>query len=151
MARYCEKVGLCVVIGYIIGITAHRPELATILTTVIITALPTYGASMRKMILRIVGAVLGGAIAILTIIIVSPNFSTLPSYLLATFIVLYLSGYASLASGRTAYAGKQVATTFLLIFADLSPSLDVYGPLWRMWGIFLGTFVVTRNFLLVLA
>ena len=109
LARYCEKVGLCVVIGYIIGITAHRPELATILTTVIITALPTYGASLRKVIFRIVGAVLGGAIAILTIIIVSPNFTTLPSYLLATFIVLYLSGYASLASGRTAYAGKQVA------------------------------------------
>lgn len=148
IARYCGKTGLCVVTGYIIGITAHRPELATILTTIIITALPTYGAAMRKMILRIIGAVLGGIIAILAIMIVSPNFSTLPSYLLATFIVLYAAGYASLASGRTAYAGKQVATTFLLIFADLSPSLDIYGPLWRMWGIFLGTLVVTIIFFL---
>jgi hypothetical protein len=146
VARYCAKGGLCVVIGYIIGLTSHRPELATVLTTIIITALPTYGASMRKMILRIIGAILGGVIAILAIMIVSPNFSTLPSYMLAIFIVLYASGYASLASGRTAYAGKQIATTFLLVFADLSPSLDVYGPLWRMWGIFIGTFVVTIIF-----
>lgn len=146
VARYSAKTGLCVVIGYIIGLTAHRPELATVLTTIIITALPTYGAAMRKMMLRIIGAILGGVIAILAIIVVSPNFSTLPSYMLVIFIVLYASGYASLASGRTAYAGKQIATTFLLIFADLGPSLDVYGPLWRMWGIFIGTFVVTIVF-----
>jgi len=149
IARYCSKTGLCIVIGYIVGITSHRPELTTTLTTIVITALPTYGAAMRKMILRIVGAVLGGIIAILAIMIVSPNFSSLPSYMLVTFIVLYLSAYASLASGRTAYAGKQIATTFLLIFADLSPSLDVYGPLWRMWGIFLGTLIVTIVFFLV--
>ena len=146
VARYSGKTGLCSVIGYIIGIMAHRPELATILTTIVITALPTYGAALRKMILRIIGALLGGVISIATIIIVSPNFSTLPSYLIAIFIVLYMSGYASLGSGRTAYAGKQIATTFLLIFADLSPALDVYSPLWRMWGIFLGTFVVTIVF-----
>ncbi|MGA2409954.1 MAG: FUSC family protein, partial [Candidatus Binataceae bacterium] len=147
-ARYCSKAGLCIVIGYIAGITSHRPELATTLTTIVITALPTYGAAMRKMILRIIGAIIGGIIAILSIMIVSPNFSTLPSYMLAIFVVLYLSGYASLASGRTNYAGKQIATTFLLIFADLAPSVDVYGPLWRMWGIFIGTMIVTIVFFL---
>ena len=149
LGRYCVKVGLCVVVGYIVGITSHRPELATILTTVIIAGLPTYGASMRKMILRIVGAIVGGMIALLAIVIVTPNFSTLPSYMLATFLVLYFSAYASLSSGRVAYAGKQIATTFLLVFADLSPSLDVYGPLWRIWGILLGTFVVTIVFFLL--
>jgi hypothetical protein len=148
-ARYAGKTGLCAVIGYIVGVTSHRPELATILTTVVITALPTYGAALRKMILRIIGALLGGAIAILTIIIVTPNFSTLPSYLIAIFVALCLSGYASLGSGRTAYAGKQIATTFLLIYADLSPAADVYAPLWRMWGILLGTLVVTVVFFVI--
>jgi hypothetical protein len=38
--RYSMKVGLCVVIGYVVGIFPQRPELNTILTTVIITALP---------------------------------------------------------------------------------------------------------------
>ena len=140
--RYALKVGACVVIGYVIGIVDHRPELNTILTTVIITALPTYGAALRKMNLRIVGAVIGGLISLLTIIIVTPNFSTLPAYLLAVFVVFYISAYCSLSSGRVAYAGKQIGTTFALVFTGLSPALDVYEPLWRIWAILLGTLVV---------
>ena len=129
-------------IGYVIGIVDHRPELNTILTTVIITALPTYGAALRKMNLRIVGAIIGGLISLLTIIIVTPNFSTLPAYLLAVFLVFYVSAYCSLSSGRVAYAGKQIGTTFALVFTGLSPALDVYEPLWRIWAILLGTLVV---------
>jgi hypothetical protein len=140
--RFSVKVGLCIVIGYVIGIFPHRPELNTILTTVIITALPTYGAALRKMNLRIIGAVIGGVISLLTIIIVTPNFETLPAYLLAVFIVFYVSAYCSLGSGRIAYAGKQIGTTFALVFTGLSPSLDIYEPLWRIWAILLGTAVV---------
>ena len=101
------KVGLCVVIGYVIGIVTHRADLSTILTTVLITALPTYGAALRKMILRIVGAVIGGAVSLLAIIVVTPNFETLPAYLLAVSIVFYVSAYACLTSGRVAYAGSK--------------------------------------------
>ena len=140
--RYSLKVGACVVIGYVIGIVDHRPELNTILTTVIITALPTYGAALRKMNLRIVGALIGGAISLLAIIIVTPNFDTLPAYLLAVFVVFYISAYCSLSSGRVAYAGKQIGTTYALVFTGLSPALDVYEPLWRIWAILLGTLVV---------
>jgi uncharacterized membrane protein YccC len=142
LARYCLKVGLCVVVGYVIGIVTQRADLSTILTTVLITALPSYGASFRKMILRIVGAIIGGAVSLLTIIIVTPNFETLPAYLLAVFIVFYVSAYCSLASGRISYAGKQIGTTFALVFTGLSPAVDIYEPLWRIWGILLGTFVV---------
>jgi uncharacterized membrane protein YccC len=136
------KVGLCVVIGYVVGIVSQRGDLSTILTTVLITALPTYGAAVRKMILRIVGAVVGGAVSLLVIIIVSPNFETLPAYLIALFVVFYISAYTSLTSGRVSYAGKQLGTTFALVFAGLSPAFDIYAPLWRVWGILLGTFVV---------
>ncbi len=140
--RYSLKVGLCVVIGYVVGIFAHRPELNTILTTVIITALPTYGAALRKMNLRIIGAIIGGVVSLLAIIIVTPNFSTLPAYLITVFIVFYISAYCSLGSGRVAYAGKQIGTTFALVFTGLSPALDIYEPLWRIWAILLGTLVV---------
>ena len=139
--RYSLKVGLAVVVGYTIGIVAHRPDLSTILTTVLITALPTYGASLRKMILRIIGSTIGGVVSLLAIVIVSPNFETLPAYMIAVFTVFYISGYSSLSSGRIAYAGKQIGTTFALVFAGLSPSLDIYEPLWRIWSILLGTLV----------
>src|SRR6202040_258310 len=143
LIRHCYKVGLCTVIGYIVGLWSHRPELSVILTSILITALPNYGAAVRKMILRIVGALVGGLISLLMIIIVTPNFETLPAYLLAIFIVLYVSAYSSLSSGRVAYAGKQIGTTFVLVFAGLSPSADIYSPLWRIWAILLGTLVVT--------
>jgi len=142
LLRYALKVGLCALSGYLIGIFSQRPELSTILTTVLITALPTYGAAFRKMVLRIVGAVIGGAVSLLAIIIVSPNFESLPAYLITIFIVFYVSAYSSLGSGRVAYAGKQIGTTFALVFAGLSPSTDIYGPLWRVWAILLGTVVV---------
>jgi hypothetical protein len=142
LVRYSLKVGLCAVVGYIVGVTSQRPELSTILTTVLITALPTYGAALRKMILRIVGSIIGGAISLLAIIIVSPNFDTLPAYLFALFIVFYVSAYCSLTSGRVAYAGKQIGTTFALVFASLSIPVDIYTPLWRIWAILLGTFIV---------
>jgi uncharacterized membrane protein YccC len=149
LLRHCVKVGLCTVIGYIIGLSAQRPELSVILTSILITALPTYGAAIRKMILRIVGALLGGLISLLMIIVVTPNFETLPSYLLAIFLVLYLSAYSSLSSGRIEYAGKQIGTTFVLVFAGLSPSADVYGPLWRIWGILIGTVIVTVAYIVL--
>jgi hypothetical protein len=79
--------------------------------------------------------------SLLTIIIVTPNFETLPAYLFAVFVVFYVSAYSSLTSGRVAYAGKQIGTTFALVFTGLSPSVDIYGPLWRIWGILLGTFL----------
>jgi uncharacterized membrane protein YccC len=80
LASYSFKVGLCVVVGYMIGLISQRAELSTILVTVLITALPTYGASLHKIILRIIGAIIGGAVSLLAIIIVSPNFETLPAY-----------------------------------------------------------------------
>jgi uncharacterized membrane protein YccC len=142
MFLFSLKVGLCVVLGYVVGVITQRADLSTILTTVLITALPTYGAAFRKMILRIIGAIIGGAVSLLTIIIVTPNFETLSAYLLTAFIVFYLSAYCSLASGRVAYAGKQLGTTFALVVAGLSPAIDIYEPLWRIWGILLGTFIV---------
>jgi uncharacterized membrane protein YccC len=149
MVRYCLKVALCLMVGYLTGLTTQRADLSTILTTIIVTALPTYGASLRKTILRIVGAILGGAVSLLAIVMVTPNFETLPSYMFVTFIVLLISGYVSLSSGRVAYAGKQLGTTYLLVFAGLRPALDVYSPLWRAWGILLGTIVVTVIFFIL--
>jgi uncharacterized membrane protein YccC len=140
--RYCLKVAIAIVAGYVIGLASQRADFSTIMTTVIITALPTYGAAARKMILRLVGGILGGVLIVTMIVIVSPNFETLPAYVIAIFLVLIVSGYAGQGSGRIAYAGKQLGTTFLLAYAGLSPSVAVEAPLWRVWGILLGTLVV---------
>ncbi len=146
LVRYCLKVGLCTVVGYLIGLITQRPDLFIILMTVITTATPTYGATVQKMYLRIAGAIIGGAVSLLAIIIVSPNFDTLPAYMLAAFAVFYPFAYSSLGNARTSYAGKQMGIIFSLVFVGLSPAVNIYEPLWRIWGVLLGDFVVATVF-----
>ena len=146
VVRYCLKVGLCVVLCYIIGLIIGRADLFTILVTVISIATPTYGATLHKMYLRMAGFVIGGAVSLLAIIIISPNFDTLPAYMLVTFAVFYPFAYSSLGNARMFYAGKQMGIIFSLVFVGLSPSVNIYGPLWRIWGVLLGDFVVAIVF-----
>ena len=146
VVRYCLKVGLCTVVGYLIGLITQRPDLFIILMTVITTATPSYGATLHKMYLRIAGAIIGGAVSLLAIIIVTPNFETLPAYMLAAFAVFYPFAYSSLGNARMSYAGKQMGIIFSLVFVGLSPSANIYEPLWRIWGVLLGDFVVAMVF-----
>jgi len=142
LLHYSIKVGLAIVLGYAVGVISHHANLSVILTTVIIAGLPTYGATLHKMILRLVGNTVGGGLALLAIIIVTPNFETLPVYMLTFAIVFALGGYAALSSGNVAYAGKQIATAFTLTFAGLTPTTAIEEPLYRIWGIILGVVVV---------
>ncbi|MFZ0659309.1 MAG: FUSC family protein [Candidatus Binataceae bacterium] len=146
LVRYCLKVGLCTVVGYLIGLVSERPDLFIIFVTVITTATPTYGATLHKMYLRIAGAIIGGAVSLLAIIIVSPNFETLPTYMLVAFAVFYPFAYSSLGNARMSYAGKQMGIIFSLVFVGLRPSVEIYEPLWRIWGILLGDFIVATVF-----
>ena len=146
VVRYCLKVGLCTVVGYTIGLITQREDLFIILVTILTTATPTYGATLHKMYLRITGAVIGGAVCLLAIIVVSPNFDSLPTYMLAAFAVFYPFAYSSLGNARMSYAGKQMGVIFSLAFVGLSPSVDIYEPLWRIWGVLLGDFVVAIVF-----
>src|SRR5208283_5366721 len=132
--------------GYTIGLISQRPDLFIILVTVITTATPTYGATLNKMYLRIAGAIIGGAVSLLAIIVVSPNFESLPTYMLAAFAVFYSFAYSSLGNARMSYAGKQMGVIFSLVFVGLSPSVDIYEPLWRIWGVLLGDLVVAMVF-----
>ncbi len=47
------------------------------------------------------------------------------------------------------YAGKQMGIIFALVFVGLSPSIDIYEPLWRIWGVLLGDFVVAMVFFIL--
>jgi hypothetical protein len=66
--------------------------------------------------------------------------------MLAAFAVFYPFAYSSLGNARMSYAGKQMGIIFSLVFVGLSPSVDIYEPLWRIWGLLLGDFVVAMVF-----
>ena len=147
--RYSAKVGLATTLAYLVGVASHHSELGVIVWTARVTGLPSYGATKRKMILRIAGGVIGGLLALPVMLVVSPNFESVGAYLAAFFVVLFLAAYVGLSSGQLAYAGQQAGTSFIVAYAALSPNADFYTPLWRVWGIFLGLIIVTAVFLLV--
>jgi len=147
--HYSAKLGLAATLGFVVAIASHRSELGVIVWTTMIAGLRTYGATLRKMILRIAGGVIGGLQVLLIMIIVSPNFESAASYLLAFFVVLFVAGYVGLSSGRLAYVGQQAGISFVVAYTALSPNADFYTPLWRVWGIFLGLVIVMLVFLFV--
>ena len=149
LMRYSAKLGLAATLGYVVGVASNRSELGVIVWTTMIAGLRTYGATVRKMILRIVGAVIGGLLVLACMIMVSPNFESIAPFLVAFFVVLFMCAYVGLSSGRLAYAGQQAGVSFVVAYYTLSPSADVYAPLWRVWGIFLGLIIVTLVFLLL--
>ncbi len=136
-------------IAFIVAMTAQRADLKTIILTVMIAGLPTYGGSLHKMILRLVGAAMGGVLAIAAIVVSSPNFETILSYMIVCFLMFYVAAYVGLSGGGLGYAGKQAGTTFALVFVALSPSVAVTEPLYRLWGIILGVIVVALVFLIL--
>ncbi len=147
--RYCLKLAAATALAFVVGLATHRSDLTTILWTVLIAGLPTFGASLRKMILRFAGAAFGGLVGLAAIIAASPNFETLPSYVTVCFAALLICAYVGLGGSRLGYAGKQAGITFVLIFVGLSPSVRAYEALWRLWGIFLGIIAVTVVFIVL--
>lgn len=147
--RYCLKLAAAIALAFVVGLATHRSDLTTILWTVMIAGLPTYGASMRKMILRFVGAVLGGVVALAAVIAASPNFETVLTYMLICFVALLPCAYLGQSSGSLSYPGKQAGVTFVLVFVGLSPSIREYEPLWRLWGVFLAIIVITIVFIVL--
>lgn len=147
--RYCIKLAIAMAIAFGVAMVAHRVDLKTIILTVMIAGLPTYGGSLHKMILRFAGGVMGGVLALSAIIVSSPNFESVVSYMIVSFLAFYLAAYVGLSGGGLGYAGKQAGTTFALVFIALSPSADIYVPLYRLWGVFLGVIVVALVFLIL--
>ena len=146
---HVARVGLAVMLAYVVGLASQRADLSVIMWTALLTGQSTYGATLHKAILYVVGAVIGGVLTLAAILVVSPNAESVSSYLAAFFVVLFVCAYVGLSSGRLAYAGVQTGMTFIFAYYALSPNADVVEPLWRLWGILLGLGTLSAVFLLV--
>ena len=71
LMRYSAKLGIATTLAFVVGVASHRSDLSVIVWTALIAGLPTYGATLRKMILRIVGGVIGGLLAFPVMMVVS--------------------------------------------------------------------------------
>lgn len=101
---------------YIVYVSLSWPGLATSVTTCVLTALSTIGASRQKQVLRVVGAVVGGFIFGLGAqIFILPNIDSITGFTLVFVGVSTVAAWVGTSSSRLSYCGLQIALAFYLI------------------------------------
>ncbi len=141
LLRFSLKTALAVVICFIFGFVSHDPRLWVAPVTVFTVAFQSYGTAIRRMFLRLGGSVIGGLLILFLMSVITPNFSTLPAYMITAFIVVFIAGYAGQSHEKIAYAGRQIGDVFIIIFVGLGQPLNIYDPFWRISAIFIGILV----------
>lgn len=141
--RYGMKYAMAVVISLFLVQALHWREISTAILTCVIVAQTSLGASYRLSLLRIVGAILGGLLAYVFIIVLQPALETVAGFLLAIAPVCWLAAWVGSGSPRIAYVGTQIGFSFANVV------LPGYGPVthldtaWdRVFGILIGITIV---------
>jgi multidrug resistance protein MdtO len=142
--RGCLAAGLC----YIIYNALFWPGISTAITTCLLTALTTIGASHQKQFLRFMGAIIGGlVIGIGAQVFILPNIDSIGGFTVLFIAVAVLSAWIATSSPRLSYLGVQVVAAYCLINLQefkFQTSLAVARD--RVVGILLGLFMMWLAF-----
>ena len=123
--RFGLKVTLATMICYILYSAVDWFGIHTAFITCTFIALESTGATFRKGILRIVGCIIGGLLALFSIIFLIPHMETLSSLVILVACVSAVAGWIATGTERIAYAGLQMAFAF---FYGLFPGFDGFAP-----------------------
>ena len=114
--RFALKGCLAASSCYVIYNALAWPGISTAVTTCLLTALSTIGASRQKQILRIAGAIVGGfVIGMGSQIFILPYLDSIAGFLVLFVLVTALSSWFMTSSPRLSYFGVQLALAFYLI------------------------------------
>jgi multidrug resistance protein MdtO len=146
--RFALKGCLAASGSYIIYKAVAWPEISTAVTTCLLTALTTIGASHQKQILRIAGAIVGGfVIGMGSQIFILPYLDSIGGFTIFFAVVTAVSAWFLTSSPRLSYFGFQVALAFYLITLQefkIQTSLTVARD--RVVGVLLGLIMMWLTF-----
>ncbi|HEY8516929.1 MAG TPA: FUSC family protein [Candidatus Binatia bacterium] len=140
--RFAAQATIAAMICYLLVVGLQWPGIFTAIVTCLFVAQSSFGATVQKAILRLSGALLGGVLGIATLLIVVPNFDSLPPFLIAVALGTGIAAYVATGSARISYVGIQIAFAFALCTFDTwGPSVDLTRPRDRVLGILIGNLV----------
>ncbi len=148
-ASAAAKGGLATMLAFVVVVASGHLGYQTATWTCLLLIQSSYGAIVRKSLLRLIGGLCGGVLALIVIISVVPNASGPFFYILAAIVVTAFADYGGRASQQVSYGFLQTGITYMICVAALQPSADVDEPLDRLMGILIGiaaTFVCFRFF-----
>jgi multidrug resistance protein MdtO len=135
----CLAASLC----YIIYTSLNWPGISTSVTTCLLTALTTIGASHQKQVLRFTGALAGAAIGIAAQVFILPQIDSIFGFTVLFLAVTVVAAWIATSGPRISYFGLQMAVAFYFINlgeykiqTSLVPARD------RVVGVLLGLFMM---------
>src|SRR6266567_9640876 len=146
-ARFALKTTIAVMASYFIYTMLDWPGIRTAVSTCFFVALGSLGESMHKLTLRIGGALIGGAAAILSIVYVLPQMTDIGQLALLIAAMSAVSGWVATSSERLSYLGMQMGFAFFLgVLHDYGPTMELTTARDRIVGILLGNALITTVF-----
>lgn len=110
--QFAIKGALAGFICYLIFTLAAYPAIYTSVITCIVCSLSTVGASLQKGILRFIGAAIGGALGLISLMYIFPHLDSLGGFWLPFGAVTALAAYVTFGSPRISYCGFQIGLAF---------------------------------------
>jgi multidrug resistance protein MdtO len=112
------------------------------LITCTFIALESTGATLHKGVLRIGGCVIGGALALFTIVFLMPHMETIASLVVVVGCACAIAAWVATGSEFISYAGLQIAFAFFYsVFQGFAPDTDLDNVRDRAVGILFGLIV----------
>lgn len=114
--RFGIRGGLAASLCYLTYNLIAWPGISTAITTCLLTALTTVGASRQKQVLRFAGALVGGVIlGFGTQMFVLPGIESISGFLILFLMVTIPAAWIAASGPRLSYFGVQVALAFYLM------------------------------------
>ena len=111
----------------------------TAMITCYVASLGSSGETVNKLMLRIIGCLIGASLGTILLVFFMPHMTSIVSLMAAVLVVSALAAWISIGSERVSYAGIQIAFAFLLIsLQGFGPDVDLSVAGDRVIGILLG-------------
>jgi hypothetical protein len=133
LVRFCARHSIAMTIAFVGGLFDNNAALHAALWLLMIGGPPSHGGTAKKFTVRAIGATGALLFAALGMIVLSPNFVSLPPYMLAIFIGVALMTYIGEGGGELGYLAIG-GTAFVIAFSAPGPRLDMVGSIWTIWG-----------------
>ena len=136
--HFALKVTFAAMFCYIFYEAIDWSGIHTALITCTFIALESTEATLYKGTLRIVGCVIGGALALFSIVFLMPHMETIASLVVLVACAAAIAGWVAAGSERISYAGLQIAFAFFYsVFQGYAPDTDLDNVRNRVVGILL--------------
>jgi multidrug resistance protein MdtO len=145
--QFALKTTMAVMTSYAVYTLLDWPGMRTSVVTCFFVALSSLGETVHKLLLRLSGAVIGGAIAGLCIVFVLPHLTDIGQLCVLVAVVSVGAAWVATSGELLSYAGMQIAFAFFLgVLQGYAPATDLTVLRDRVAGILLGNIVITIVF-----